>query len=62
MMIKIDPEAFAKAGVGILLSGDLAMITVPGRDGFVRARVVGDEIEVVPERSSAHKALCDALG
>lgn len=62
MMIKIDADVFAKAGVGILMGGDQAMLTVPGNDGFIRARVVGDEIEVVPERSSAHKALCDALG
>lgn len=62
MMIKIDEARFAAAKVGFIRNGPEAMMTVPGRDGFVRARVVGDEIEVVPERSSAHKALCDALG
>ncbi|MFA7334928.1 MAG: hypothetical protein WC130_11650 [Kiritimatiellia bacterium] len=62
MMIKIDAEAFTTANVGFLRNGGVAMITVPGRDGFVRARIVGDEIEVIPERSSDHKALCAALG
>lgn len=61
MMITIDAAKFAEAGVGILMGGDEAMLTVPGRDGFVRARIVGDQIEVIPERSSSHKALVDVL-
>jgi hypothetical protein len=61
MMIKIDEKKFAKLNVGFLRTGDMAMLTVPAREGFVRARIVGDEIEVIPERSSGHKAVCDAL-
>lgn len=62
MMIKIDEKKFAKLGVGFLRTGDMAMLTVPAREGFVRARIVDDEIEVIPERSSGHKAVRDALG
>jgi hypothetical protein len=47
---------------GQLAGAPLRRFILAGRGGTVDVLVVGDELDLQPERSASHKALCAALG
>lgn len=61
MKIKIDGEKFTEAGLVFRQDGPVMCFMVPGRTDIVRAKIQGDDMVLMPERSSAHKALLKAL-
>jgi len=63
MKMTFDRSAFQAAGMDTLRPKDGVMtVILPGAQDLTRVRIEGDEIELHPQRSSAHKLILLALG
>jgi hypothetical protein len=71
MRVKIDEAAWMGAKEvlpeptgpiqAVVRTGDTYRFMLAGRSDVIQAKVVDDEIDLQPDRSSAHKALLAAL-
>ena len=60
--LKPDAKALKAKKIKTRDEGDVRHFTLPDREGEISVRMVGDELELFPQRSAAHRALMAALG
>jgi hypothetical protein len=62
MRVKISEPLFTGAGLTFTRQGDLMRFILPERSDVVDVAIVNGELQLVPERSGAHRALIAAIG
>lgn len=62
MQVKISEPLFTAAGLTFTRQGDTMRFMLPDRSDVIDAAIVNGELQLVPERSGAHRALIAALG
>ena len=62
MLIKITTSAWMSRGIPFRRDGDKFRFMVPKRSEVIEARVVDGLLALFPQRSTAHRALLEALG
>ena len=64
MKVKLDKAALDKAGAihGKSKDGKRYRVLLDDRSDAIDAKMTGDEIELVTERSASHRAVAAALG
>lgn len=62
MNIPYDPVKFIEAGIKAEAHGDVMRVILPSDPGAFYVHMIGNDLEIVPERSAAHRQLLEALG
>jgi hypothetical protein len=62
----IDAEAFAAAGLEYTRNGNIATFALPTEDPEITKDVtvacIGDDLDLIPERSAGHRQIITMLG